>query len=280
MGERSMTLTAAIKIIKIMVCAMIFSSCSLLDEHPYSGDIDGEIGLTDKNVKAIEAQNKGKNEITLAFLSDTQGWFDDTRDAVKHINKNSDIDFILHGGDLTDFGLPSEFCLMRDVLQRFSMPWVTAVGNHDLLANGETIYRKIFGETNYAFTAGKVRVIVINSNALEYDFKGVPDFDFLAQEKAYIAQINANGDAIKQTVILMHSHPGDEQFNNAELDRFHEFLTSVPHPVLLSGHTHSFAQSNPFGDDIPLYTTPAIKKRMYLIFTFKDNGYEMQKVEY
>ena len=41
----------------------------------------------------------------------------------------------------------------------------------------------IYGDPNFAFTAGNVRFICLNTNAMEYDYsEPVPDFNFIENE--------------------------------------------------------------------------------------------------
>ena len=38
-------------------------------------------------------------------MGDSQRWYDETADFVSHLNKRDDIDFVIHGGDVSDFGV-------------------------------------------------------------------------------------------------------------------------------------------------------------------------------
>lgn len=101
------------------------------------------------------------------------------------VNARNDIDFVIHTGDLADFGMRDEFERQRDILDRLRVPYVVLLGNHDCLATGEKIFTKIFGEVDFAFTAGDVRFVYLNTNALEFDHDTpVPNFDFLERQLA------------------------------------------------------------------------------------------------
>ena len=39
------------------------------------------------------------------MISDTQRWYNSTEDVVKALNARGDIDFVIHGGDQSDFGV-------------------------------------------------------------------------------------------------------------------------------------------------------------------------------
>ena len=49
-------------------------------------------------------------------MGDSQRWYDATEDFVKEINKRDDIDFVIHGGDMSDFGVTKEFLWQRDIM--------------------------------------------------------------------------------------------------------------------------------------------------------------------
>ena len=83
--------------------------CDLIDYHPYDVDISGETGINAKNMAKIESNCKGKTTIKFAVMGDSQRWYDETEQFVKHINRRNDIDFVIHGGDVSDFGITNEF---------------------------------------------------------------------------------------------------------------------------------------------------------------------------
>jgi predicted phosphodiesterase len=219
----------------------------------------------------------GKKSITFAMISDTQGWYDETEEVVNAINKRKDIDFVIHGGDQSDYGVTKEFIWMRDVLQKLKVPYVCVIGNHDCLGNGEEIYKKIYGNDNFAFTAGNVRFICLNTNALEYDYSHpVPDFVFLDSLKANFPE-TAN-----KTVFAMHVKPTDFIFNNNVATIFEKYVTSFPQTQFcLYGHNHSVSVDDVFGDGTIYYECACIKKRSYLVFTIKEEGgYDYEVVSF
>lgn len=174
----------------------------MIEYHPYDSDIDGDIHINAKNVERIEQSLKGKREIAFAVVSDTQRWYDETEDAVESINRREPLDFVIHTGDLSDFGAKIEFQMQRDILNKLKVPYVCLLGNHDCLGSGEQTFRRIFGEPDFAFTAGNVRFICLNTNALEYDYStAVPDFSFLRAEYANYP------DQAEKTVVAMHAGP-------------------------------------------------------------------------
>lgn len=256
----------------VAVFTAALSGCEMLESHPYDAHVSGERYLTEKNIARIEAATAGKSEIKFAMISDTQRGYDETEEVVEVINARGDIDFVLHGGDLTEFGSTREYHWKRDILAKFEMPYVCVIGNHDCLATGLDVYTTMYGPLNFSFRAGDVEFLCLNTNAVEFHgAEGVPDFHFI---KGELALLPAD---IHKTVVLMHAAPFSEQFNNNVADEFHALIRSFPDlQFALYGHGHHITVDDFFGDGILYYQCTNIKKRSYLVFTITDAGYEYE----
>ena len=92
----------------------------MIDYHPYDVKISGETNINAKNIIKIENNCKGKDTIRFITMGDSQRWYDETVDFVNNVNKRNDIDFVIHGGDLSDFGVTDEFLWQRDIMCRVS----------------------------------------------------------------------------------------------------------------------------------------------------------------
>lgn len=264
------------RIIIILILPLLLYGCDLFEYHPYDGKIKGERGINKKNIARIEEKLAGKTSFKFAFISDTQRWYDDTKSVVKHINARNDIDFVLHGGDIADFGLTKEFLWQRDILSKLNVPYVAIVGNHDFLANGEHIFEQVFGEFNYSFMAGNVKFVCLNTNALEHDYSHpIPDFKFIRDQND---KENKNH---QKTIVAMHARPYSEQFNNNVADIFQDEINKYPSlQFCLNGHDHRIAIDDIFEDGITYYGVANIHKRKYFTFTITDDKYEFEVVEF
>ena len=150
---------------------MVASCDTVFDVHPYDVQIDGDRNLNVTNIQKIEAAVKSKDTIRFAMISDSHQWLDDLKSEVNDINRRSDsLDFVIHCGDLTDFGATREFQWTRDHLQKLKIPFVALLGNHDCLGTGNQSYQKIFGNPDFSFIAGKVKFVCLNTNAIEFDY--------------------------------------------------------------------------------------------------------------
>ena len=261
-----------------MLClsAAILSLGCQVEYHPYDTRIDGETGINARNIARIEAACAGKRMIRFAVISDTQRWYDETRDAVRALNRRTDLDFVLHTGDMADFGMKAEFERQRDLLNDLRVPYVCIIGNHDCLATGEAVFHRIFGAFNFALTTGNVRFVCLNTNALEFDHtESVPNFEFLENE---LAQFPA---AAEKTVVAMHAKPYSEQFDNGVAKIFQRYLRQFPGlQFCVNGHGHNFAIDDVFGDGVLYYECDNVAKKTYLLFTLNDDGYEQERIAF
>lgn len=251
-----------------LLIATLISACEMFEEHPYDVDISGERDVNAKNIAKIESKMAGATAMRIAMVSDTQRSLDHLHDAVKAINARGDVDFVLHGGDISDFGLTNEFEWGRDMMNKLLVPYVVVLGNHDCLGTGRDSYRAIFGPVNFAFTAGNVRFICINTNALEYDYsEPIPDFEFLESQLASLTP------EIEKTVFLMHAAPGTEVFNNNVKKVFQYYVNRFPAVQFCAyGHDHKFDISDLYGDGVPYIQCPNVARRQYVVFTIKEEG--------
>ena len=268
------------RILYTIAAAIVLCACDN-DYHPYSAGLTGSHDINTRNISLLEKADIA-TPYKFAFITDTQGALDDTADALEIIKSRGDIDFIIHGGDITDFGLPKEFIWGRDLLESTGLPFLTVIGNHDCLGNGEDTFNYIFGPQNFSLNIGHTHFVGLNTVALEYDYSHpVPDLDFIEADATGVAELNkAEPGRITHTVVVMHSRPYDEQSNNNVAKAFNLYLTGYPGCLCINGHNHSLDISDIFDNGIIYYQCPNIKKRTFFIFTMTDDGYEYETVEF
>jgi 3',5'-cyclic AMP phosphodiesterase CpdA len=254
------------------------TSCDMFEAHPYDGHVSGEREVNTRNIDRIEQKLAGRREFRFAMISDTQRWYDETEDVVKALNARGDIDFVIHGGDQSDFGATHEFEMQRDILNGLDMPYVILLGNHDCLGTGEDTYKAIYGPTNFAFTAGNVRFICLNTNALEYDYsEPVPDFTFIDDETENMPT------EVEKTIVAMHVPPFNLIFNNNVAKLFEYCIWQFPNTQFcLYGHNHYLSVDDFFEEGMLYYQCPNIYKRQYLVFTIHEgeHDYDYEVVDF
>lgn len=248
--------------------------CDVIDYHPYDSKIEGDTDINSKAIRHIERACAGKKVVRFAVLSDTQRWYDETYDAVRSINKQRDIDFVIHCGDLTDFGATKEFEWMHRELKKLQPPYVALIGNHDCLGTGEDVFKKMYGPPNFSFNVGSYHVVCLNTNAFEYDYSvAIPDFSYIERDRENIP------DTIRHTIVTMHAPPFSEQFNNNVAEVFHKNILLYPGlSFCIHGHTHHMNESQLFGDDIVYYECASAKKRTYRVFTLTEDSHSYEVI--
>lgn len=267
-----------------LLFVILITACDLIDYHPYDGRIsdnyDKDINAT--NISKIEKACSNKDTIRFVYTGDTQRYYDETEDFVKHVNQLDSVDFVLHGGDLTDFGIKKEYIWQHNILSGLKVPYVALVGNHDIIGNGDLIYEDLYGSENFVFRVGSsskggsIRFICLNTNALEYDYStAVPNFSFIKDQLANTTEED------KSTIFVMHVSPGSEQFNNNVADIFQEKIREFPSPLFcLHAHDHNFAARDLFSDGIIYYCCNSIEKRNYLLFTLTPDSYSYEIIKF
>lgn len=257
---------------------LLFFSCDLIEYHPYDGDLDSDASrdVNVTNIALIETACEGKDTIRFILMGDTQRNYDETEDFVDHVNQLSGIDFVIHGGDYTEYGLTREFEWNDEILSKLEIPYVGLIGNHDILANGEDVYREMFGDENFSFVVNDVKFVCLNTNALEYeDSTYVPDFDYIQQEIA-------DSTSHKRTVVVMHAPPASEQFISEEVeDLFQSTIRQFPTLMFcLHAHNHTVSAVDIFDDGIIYYGCANIAQRKYHLFTITPDDYAYEVVDF
>ena len=258
---------------------LLLSSCSggVFDVHPYDVDVSGETGINKKQMAIIENKFANKDTLRVAFISDTHLWHSDARDQVDDLNKRTNIDFVVHCGDLTDTATEIEYEWSRGILMKLNYPFVALIGNHDYLGTGDQIYETMYGDMNFSFIDGRVKVVCLNTNSTEYDYMAaVPNFDWMEEE---MVKDSAKFD---RTVIVMHAPPFSDQFNNNVCKAFRRYLDYFPGLMCcVYGHVHNddFGPLYP-NDDLIFWGIDCAEDRNYRILTVTPDGYEMEQIFY
>ena len=142
------------------------TSCgNLFDTHPYDINFDGETGINAKRMAKIESQFDGRDTLRVAFISDSHGWYSDLQDEVDNLNGRTDVDFVIHCGDLTDTGTSKEYEWTRNIMNGLRYPYVALIGNHDYLGTGDQAYQVMYGPVDFSFIAGRIKFVCLNTNA-------------------------------------------------------------------------------------------------------------------
>lgn len=115
---------------------------------------------------AVHAQ---EGPVRFAFLTDlhySQGSHSivDLRQCIADVNAQDGLDFVLVGGDLTDFGTDEEIAAVKQMLDSLKYRYYVVAGNHDAKwsESGCNTFRKVFGYEHFEFSCNGWRFIGCN----------------------------------------------------------------------------------------------------------------------
>jgi 3',5'-cyclic AMP phosphodiesterase CpdA len=217
--------------------------------------------LNRKNIEQLQSV-PARDTVKFILIGDSQRSYDDVADFVKEANAISNIDFVVLAGDITEFGMAQEYAWVHERLRNLRMPYVAVIGNHDMLANGREIYKKMYGAENFSFSYGNAKYVCLNTNGAETGRNGtIPDLPWLQKE---LSNLEKNTNAF----VISHVPPFDADFDKGLESGYTSLLGSNKKVRLsLHGHRHSFSSSTPYEDGLRYLVVGSTKKRNYVLVT-------------
>lgn len=253
--------------------AFLSQACEKFEFSPYEIRLDeDEKNINGRNIARINALKKAPDD-TLRFVltADTQGFYEENEKLVAHINQRRNLDFVLIGGDLTDFGLTKEFKLVHEDFKKLNVPYVAVVGNHDAVNNGKQAFAAMYGDYDVSFGAGNSKFILLNTNYLEFD-KNAPDLDWLEKELQAAA-------TYENVFVLSHIPPTNNEFGAENKVRYGQLMNKYKVSYSLHGHNHNYKYHFPFGEQVPVLETAATEKLEYIVFTVAGGEVSFERVK-
>ncbi len=252
-----------LKLITLPLLFLIFS-CDRIEYSPNQiFDSKSPTDLNKKQLEILYQKEKESSSDTIRFIltGDTQRAYDQAVHLVREANKIKDLDFVLLNGDISDFGLLQEMKWISSIYQDLNVPFITIIGNHDLVANGMQVYQKMFGELNFNFTYKGVKFICHDANSREYQFNGsIPDINWLSEQLKEENNLNVEG-----IIGISHIPPRSYDFD-PNLRKEYEELFNSNSKVIACLHSHENVSETfyPFPDSIPFIVTNAVQNREFL----------------
>jgi outer membrane protein assembly factor BamB/predicted MPP superfamily phosphohydrolase len=186
---------------------------------------------------------------------------------VQDINNQSDIDFVILSGDLTEFGSEKEFLEAQSILSKLNKPCYILPGNHDSKwsESGNNDFKRIIGSEEFSFTKNGFLFLGTSSG---------PNMRMAAGQvpREQIIFLESTLKSIEDTampVIFINHYPIDESLSNwyEVLD----LLKTRNTQVCLSGHGHANKQFNFEG-------IPGVMTRSNLRAKNETGGYNLVSV--
>lgn len=264
-----------IKIVLLINVFLLLACEDMFDYSPYAIDFSDENrNVNQRNIEKLHAR-ENDDTISIAFTGDTHRFFDETELFVSAVNKNKAIDFVIHVGDIADFGLPKQYLWANSYLFKLNVPYFVVIGNHDLVGNGSQAYLEMFGVLNYSFIYNSIKFVFINTNSREFKFNGnVPDIQWLDK------QLQPNIDFTK-AVVIFHVPPTDGDFDASLKEAFQNSLAHYNNVLFtVHGHLHHHEIYKPFADSILFINVFGAEHLKYNSIKISNNKFEVETLEY
>ncbi len=179
-------------------------------------------------------------KFTFAWISDNHlGSFayaeDDLRQAIEDINAQDSIEFVILSGDLTEFGVTSEFALLQRMIDSLQKPYYMVDGNHDVnwSENGTTTFENFFtgNAPRFCFDAHGIRFIGCGSGPMLR--MGAPHIP--REEINWLKRVLDTTDVNLPIIFVNHFPQFEEIANSYEVTNI---LKKYNVQYILCGHFH------------------------------------------
>jgi Icc protein len=266
-----------IRRLSLFIAMVIFIGCNADEYSP--NQVFNKNTPTEVNAKqiALLSQKPFKSTIRIAFSGDTQRSATESILFVDHVNARNDIDFVILDGDISDFGLLQEFNDVYRFYSRLDVPFISVIGNHDLVANGRAVYERMFGPLNFTFSYSGIKFVCHDTNGREYDFNGTaPNLSWL---KSNLTLDNG----ITNLIAISHVPPVDADFDPALATPYQTLFNQTP-GLLASLHSHRHGKLQTYYQNgtsgVPFIVSNAIVNSAYTIIEIKNGQITAEEVSF
>lgn len=259
----------------LLILPLLFSCKDLFLYSPDEVRLnENERNLNIKNIQKIKSQ-PSLDSFSFIVVGDSQRFYDELEDFVSVVNNFPGISFVVQLGDISDFGLNKEFRWINRRLEKLKVPYLTVIGNHDMLANGRLVYNKMFGAEDFSFDHNNSRFIFLNTNSQEVGFNGsLPNLDWLQQQIS-------SGIHMKNILVFSHVAPFSSAFDKALEQPFTNLLATHNNVRLsIHGHEHHYIFGKPYPGHVPYLVVASMNKRNYAVITVTGTNYQVKEIHY
>lgn len=256
---------------------ILITGCNKFEYSPYQTETAEDMprNLNAKNINKLFFKEPAADDtVIILYTGDSHRYYDRLELLVNKANTLSNIDFFILCGDVADFGTLKEYLWIYERLNKLNVPYLCAVGNHDLAANNGKVYTKIFGEKNFSFIYKGYKFLFHDTNGREYSFNGnVPNLAWLSYQLSDTVP--------KWFVGASHVPPYDIDFdNNLEYPYKNLFCSKSNFIISMHGHLHGTSDSYYYGDNVRYMTSNAVNKNEFVLLKFIDGRIIKQMIEY
>lgn len=259
--------------IYILVLSFAVAACAKFQSSPFTDEITSGGGAKNQiQRERLLSSLQGvvpKDESTgfkIALISDNHHNYNDIDTVVDVLNQRSDINFVVHTGDMTDSSYNFEYDAFIQKFSRLFAPAFTVIGNHDAIGKGRKIYKNYFGEYNYSFVYQGYHFIFFNNNRLEFIDEGW-SLDWLQAELA-------KNPTLPKIVFQHINYENADAFTPAMSAQMKALYESNNVQFVINGHRHVYGFDEI--DGVRYVQVPRIEDASYLVLSLQDGEFQLE----
>lgn len=240
---------------RIFLCTSlgVIPSCAPFRDSPYSDNLLRQ----ERNLNSLALRKLGSIEadgkIRFAVITDSHQNYKSLDDVIYKINQTPDLDFVVHLGDFTNSSYNFEYDQFLDSYITLKAPAFAVTGNHDAIGAGVSLFRKVFGLSNFFFESPSKRFIFFNTANLENP-KGF--------NPGWLRSVVNNSS--KPVIIFSHIELRDsERYFKQDAQYFDEVIKDARTQLIFNGHNHVYRLS--IDSDTVLLQAPRVETGWMLI---------------
>ena len=247
---------------------LFLNACNTFEYSPYDARVDEDVlATTSANLLAIQDININTDTFQFAFITDIHYQYDNLKAVIEDINEQKNIQFVIIGGDLTHYGLQKEFEFFHDTMKKLNKPYLTVIGNHDYLSNGEIVYNQMYGDFNYSFEFNDNKFVLFDN--VVWESNKTPNFNWLSEQLI-------NNKVFTNTFVVAHFPPYAGQFDE---DLYRSIMQENNVQLSIHGHLHHYYYGNYYEDDVTYLTSPSLGNPTYTVINVYDDSCEIELIE-
>jgi predicted phosphodiesterase len=173
---------------------------------------------------------------SFVVLGDNRGNYEVLRELIQMANRRQP-SFLINTGDLVAKGKLSEYLRFLAVVRQSHSPCFMVAGNHDIGGNGRMLFRRIFGEENYAFDYSGCRFIILDNADGSF-----PDERLAWLEQQLATPLRKFLFLHKPPAVGNWAHPFDASPWTHNADRFTDLMSRRSVDRVFLGHIHAYEE--------------------------------------
>jgi predicted phosphodiesterase len=188
------------------------------------------------------------------------------------IHNNSQIEFAVILGDISDYGAEQDIKKFIEISDLFNVPCYPVIGNHDILFNNWKNWKNLIGSTNYHITGNGINLFILDS---ANSFFGKQQLDWLEKK---IKRAKGNTFVFTHCNFFVNGINIQQSSDTNERARIISILKNKCN-IVFSGHAHE-RYINSAGNVKYISIEDYKNKKAYCIVTVKNSvvTYKLEKL--